>query len=325
MIAVNRLAEKVHTLASYYGFGSVSYTNVLRDVISADSAEYWFKPVGWNNKKRSAEESHPQVGMHVVSAWTVGYYLLNLLTTYCSSSLVEPTTTMHHQTNNTRSSSLLPPGKPKLPPQNLPPVLTSDLTVGDLAEQWMLSSNNNDVTTKCSDYDDTGSTTTTPCIFSWISGITDFPEAALAPFIVKNSGWSFAEDHGKLGLVPEGGINSTVTLEFHNNATTHPIRSVMLMAMKSFGDKWANSSVRVQAFEIQRNDETVDDKGFVPPLVPIASIEVLGFHDSKTSVSYKESIPISMIGATSSTSSLRLTMELVGGSTAKIMGLTVCS
>lgn len=69
--------------------------------------------------------------------------------------------------------------------------------------------------------------------------------------------------------------------------------------MKSFGDR----SIRVQTFEIQRN-ETLE--GF--PL-PIASIEVLGFHDSETSVSYKESISIS-IGA--SKSSLRLTMELVG-------------
>lgn len=145
---------------------------------------------------------------------------------------------------------------------------------------------------KCSD----GIGSTTQCIFSWISGITYFPEVALAPFIVNNSGRSFAEDHDKLGLVPEG-INSTVTLKFHN--ATHPIRSVTLMAMKSFGDR----SIRVQTFEIQRN-ETLE--GF--PL-PIASIEVLGFHDSETSVSYKESISIS-IGA--SKSSLRLTMELVG-------------
>ena len=288
---------------------------MLRDVISADSAEYWFKPVGWNTRKRSSksEEVHPQVGMHIVSAWTIGYYLLNLLTTYCS---LEPTmqsneTSLFH--NHSLSHKLpelqgtrnfIHPGKPKLPPQNLPPVLTSDLTVGDLAEQWMVN--------KTKDVQCSVGIEPTQCIFSWISGITDFPEVALAPFIVNNSGWSFAEDHGKLGLVPEG-IKATVTLEFHNSI--HPIRSVMLMNMKSFGDKWANSSVRVQAFEIQQN-ETVEGS----PL-PIASVEVLGFHDSETSVSYKESIPIS-IGA--SKSSLRLTMELVGGSTAKIMGLTVC-
>ena len=57
------------------------------------------------------------------------------------------------------------------------------------------------------------------------------------------------EDHGKLGLVAEG-ANSTTTLEFHN--ATHPIRSIMIMAMKSYGDRWANSSVRVQAFEFQQ-------------------------------------------------------------------------
>ena len=33
MITFNQLAEKVHTLASYYGLGLVSYTSVMRDVI----------------------------------------------------------------------------------------------------------------------------------------------------------------------------------------------------------------------------------------------------------------------------------------------------
>ena len=69
MITFNQLAEKVHTLASYYGLGLVSYTSVMRDVIYGDGA---------------SEEMHPQFGVHVVSAWAVGYYLLSLVTTYCS-------------------------------------------------------------------------------------------------------------------------------------------------------------------------------------------------------------------------------------------------
>ena len=69
MITFNQLAEKVHTLASYYGLGLVSYTSVMRDVIYGDGA---------------SEEMHPQFGVHVVSVWAVGYYLLSLVTTYCS-------------------------------------------------------------------------------------------------------------------------------------------------------------------------------------------------------------------------------------------------
>jgi len=315
MITVNRLAEKVHTLASYYGFGSVSYASVMRDVIYGDSAEYWFKPVGWNNRKKSSEEIHPQVGMHAVSAWTVGYYLLNLVTTYCS---LEPEmqanateVLRNHSANHKLSESLgtprIFPGKPRLPPQHLPPVLTSSLTVGDLSGQWR-TNETEDV--KCMPIDEKD---IKGCALNWVSGISTSPEKALEPFIVNNSGWSFIKDHGKLGLVPEG-IKSTMTLEFHNS--THPIRSVTLMTMKSYGDRWTNSSVRVQAFEIQQNKII---EGF--PL-PIASIHVLGFHDSETSVSYKSTIPINIDAIKSS---LQLTVELVGGSTAKIMGLTVCS
>jgi len=104
------------------------------------------------------------------------------------------------------------------------------------------------------------------------------PEEALSPFIVQNTGWSFVKDHGKLGLVPEG-VNSTMILEFHS--TTHPIHSVTVLTMKSYGDRQADSYVRVQTFELQRNLE----------MKSIASIDILGFHDSEMSVSYKYSIP----------------------------------
>ena len=80
-------------------------------------------------------------------------------------------------------------------------------------------------------------------------------------------------DHSKLGLVAEG-ANSKMTLEFHN--ATHPIRSVMIMAMKSYGDKWTNSHVLVQAFEFQhQNNETMGHS----PALPVASMDSIpGFH-----------------------------------------------
>jgi len=310
---VNLFAQKVHTLANYYGFGSVSYTSVLDDVIYGDSQEYWFKPVGWNNRKKSAEEIHPQLGMHVVSAWTVGYYLLNLVTTYCSLEPVMLSNTAIHNPSELQENQSLPPGKPKMAPpaHKLPPALTSDLTVGQLSEKWSRTNETQEL--ECTTAQDLSSK---QCAFSWIRGISkDSPKDTFAPFIVNNTGWSFVKDHGKLGLVAEG-ANSTTTLEFHN--ATHPIRSIMIMAMKSYGDRWANSSVRVQAFEFQQNNKTM---GHSP--LPVASMDISGVHNSETSVSYKYSIPINIEDASSN--GIRLTMELVGGSTAKIMGLSVCS
>ena len=305
---VNLLAQKVHTLANYYGFGSVSYTSVLEDVIYGDSEEYWFKPVGWNSRKKLGEEIHPQLGMHVVSAWTVGYYLLNLVTTYCSLQPVMLLNAAILEPAELQGNQSLPPGKPKKsPPHKLPPALTSNLTVGQLSEQWRT---NEIQGVQCT------ADEAKECVLSWISGISeDSPEDAFAPFIVNNTGWSFVKDHGKLGLVPEG-ANATTILEFHN--ATHPIRSVTILAMKSYGDRWANSSVLVQAFEFQKSDKSMEHS----PL-PVASMDISGFHSSDTSVSYKYSIPIDIKDATSN--GIRLTMELVGGSTAKIMGLTVCS
>ena len=314
---VNLFAEKVHTMAKYYGFGSVSYTSVLDDVISADSQEYWFKPVGWNTRARNHEDIHPQLGMHVVSAWTVGYYLLNLVTTYCSLEPVMLSNTGIHKSSELQGNQGIPPGKPKNAPSahKLPPALTSDLTVGQLSEKWSRINKTQEV--DCTTAEDSSSK---HCAFFWISGISNFsPMDTFAPFIVNNTGWSFVTDHAKLGLVAEG-ANSKMTLEFRN--ATHPIRSVMIMAMKSYGDRWNNSHVLVQAFEFQQNNETM---GYSP--LPLASMDIQGFHNSETSVSYKYSIPINIKDATpgSTSNGIGLTMELVGGSTAKIMGLSVCS
>lgn len=137
---LNLFAQTVHTLANYYGFGSVSYyTSVLDYVIYGDSQEYWFKPVGWNSAaKKRAEDGHPQLGMHVVSAWTVGYYLLNLVTTYCSLEPVMLSNDVLHMPSELQGNQSVPPGKPKNAPSThkLPPALTSDLTVGQLFEKW---------------------------------------------------------------------------------------------------------------------------------------------------------------------------------------------
>jgi len=80
------------------------------------------------------------------------------------------------------------------------------------------------------------------------------------------------------------------------------------VALVVYEDRWANSPVRVQAFEFQQKNKTM---GHSP--LPVASMDISGVHNSETSVSYKYSIPINIEDASSNI--IRLTMELVGGST----------
>ena len=49
--------------------------------------------------------------------------------------------------------------------------------------------------------------------------------------------------------------------------------------------------------------------------LPVASMDISRVHNSETSVSYKYSIPINIEDASSN--GIRLTMELVGGSTVR--------
>jgi len=313
------LSEKIQTLATYYGFGAASYVSVLGDVILGDPNEYWFKPVGWNYRpsyRNPARENevHPQVGMHIVSAWTVGYYLLNLVTSQCG---IEQEKAITHnllaqQSSISSDQKLVPPGAPQFPPLSLnilPPPLTEDLTV----RQYPLNLIKNEAKPARNTLGKQECTDIVPsCSFTWISGVkTEIDiEKLWAPIIANNNGWSFQVEHNKVGLVPVC-INSTIELAVPNMIDSSII--VTIMAMKSYGHKWANSIIHVDVFVEENNTLSLK-----------SSIDVLGFHEEQVSMSYVNTISVSINATKTRPKSLYLKITLIEGTTAKIMGLTIC-
>jgi len=326
------LSEKIQTLATYYGFGAASYVSVLGDVILGDPNEYWFKPVGWNTRQAyrnpaKENEVHPQVGMHIVSAWTIGYYLLNLARSQCG--IEQEKAIIHnllvHQPSNIDSSAgsiltpllsldqkLVPPGAPQFPPLSLnilPPPLTEDLTVRqyplNLIKDEAKPARNTLGKQECTDI-------VPYCSFTWISGVkTEIDiEKLWAPIIAINTGWSFQEEHSKVGLVPVC-INSTIELAIPNMIDSSII--VTIMAMKSYGHKWANSIIHVDSFVEENNILSLK-----------SSIDVLGFHEEQVSMSYVNTISVNINATKTRPKSLYLKITLIEGTTAKITGLTIC-
>ena len=64
IMATMELSQAVSALASYYGFGRVSYANVVRDIVYGDTKEFWFSPEGWwpPKAKQMEREIHPGMG-----------------------------------------------------------------------------------------------------------------------------------------------------------------------------------------------------------------------------------------------------------------------
>lgn len=157
-----------------------------------------------------------------------------------------------------------------------------------------------------------------PCIYSWVSNLERKLDNAqrltdkLKPFITSNEGWSAADDNNKLGWVPSSGNGSKFTMEWKK--ISQPVRAVTWMIMRSYGEKWEGSKLKVEVWS---------------GATKLASDEIAGFHDKKTSETYNIKMRLDTAtgngveGATVG-SDLKITFELIGGTTFKISGMAIC-
>lgn len=296
--------------------------------------------------------------MHISNVWVVGYYLLNLVTTYCSlPEIVNQGKGEGYQSliHNRLHAGLdrnskgvwdygyqthhgMPPfhdskelkGGPKHKPRGLPPVLTDDLSLEHITQLWADDAESHSnlwkSTEECSaegKIANDDEPIEKPCMYSWVVGLERFLDKAKAltgkinPQLTVNEGWSAVDDNNKLGWVPEK-LHSKFTMEW--KAVTQPVRALTLMTMRSYGEKWADSKLRVEIWSGEKL---------------MASDEMVGFHDKNTSETYNVKIKIGshVSGEDASSSAdeevpigseLKINFELVGGTTFKISGMAVC-
>jgi hypothetical protein len=70
ILETTALSKAMHVLANYYGLGSVSYADAVRDWVYGDAHEILFSP-GWYKGKggKFSREIHPGQGAHMSMAW----------------------------------------------------------------------------------------------------------------------------------------------------------------------------------------------------------------------------------------------------------------
>ena len=163
-------SQTIHLLSGYYGIGSMSYADAVRDIVYGDTREWWFSSNWYEKTDTYTRAVHPNMGFHISMVWIVAYNLFNLVTTYCSLPIISTTTTnnkanhqrqrrqrrRHHTGIEITSNgiwdyghtnrSLLTDvslrytkelvGGPKQKPRCLPPPLTPDLSLEYITELW---------------------------------------------------------------------------------------------------------------------------------------------------------------------------------------------
>jgi len=298
IMATTQLNQAWHVLSTYYGAGMMSYADVVRDLVYGDTKETTFTSKGWypGGGPEMKREIHPGVAAHMSMGFTIAYYLLELTSFAC---------TMDWQANTTyfggkglpesvSDSTLNLIRYPRPPPRHLPPPLLTNLSLASVSEDWLQS----DALPACR------GNAKSRCPVSWVSGMVlskDVKriEEYLSPYIIEHGNWTInVQKKGKEGYEPDG--NGTMVWDFDLNQT---VSTLSLFYMKSYGDNWENSLMRVSLI----------DKNISTEITTLS-----GFHDKETSEMYTEEI------ALNATSRLRMAMDLVGGTTFKLMGITVC-
>ena len=203
------------------------------------------------------------------------------------------------------------PGKPKTPPEALPPNLTPLLNLEDVSDIWRAEASASLSSSSCD-----ANEPEKRCIFSWISGLSQqqkdsaWIESMFKKHTKENTGWKIIDENGKIGYMPTK-IGDKMVLEFTDLA--QPISSVTFFIMKSYGEKWEGSRLRASVAE--RHSSA--DWGVVD------TVNLSGVHAKNTSEMYPEKMNLPHPIPTAS--SLQVSYELTGGTTFKIMGLAICS
>jgi len=316
-------SQGIQVLVNYYGFASLSYADAVRDWVYADTRETWLSPPGWYKNGKYEKEIHPTMAMHLSMAWMVAYNSWNMASTYCSM-----TTNQQSQQNASgeieyhatadgfpplTNQHVVPSPKPRHVHQSLPPLVTQDLSLEHVSSLW---ENATDAAAKKTQ-EDCLDESQSPCLFGWILGLDNdmkIVKQVFETYTTVNKGWDFMVDYKKWGWVPVDGVSSQLVMEFPN--VTQPIRSISLLYMKSYGERWKDSVLRVSC--LSRLSNTTEWVQLLHQDDFLA-----GTHAKNTSESYTHEIMLAK--QVSSGSHLRVELELVNGSTFKIMGLTVCS
>jgi hypothetical protein len=314
IMATTNAGRSMQLLATYYGIGTVSYTHMIRDIVYKKTREIMFSPKGWyrggTSSKYMDQENHPPATMHVTVALSMSYYLLVLASTYCDMARTAQQSRHINKTHYPDDS---------FDTRALPPPLSSKTSLEDISQLWRPSiqqvQSSDEAIQSCDEDIKSNTESHNRCSFAWMSGLATKASANMTiedifrPYLLATSKWKVDNGGGLSGWSPVGPEDRFV-FETRIKATAPgETRSMTILYLKSWDDKWINSRAEVTVWN---NGDTL-----------LARQELRGYHTQRTSKFFRADVDFSSPAAANST--VKVEVRLVSGSTFKIKGLVICS
>ncbi len=317
-------------LTKWYDTVAVSYAEVVRDVAYANTKDATFF-----NKK----DVHFGYWAHQTIAWTVGFGSLDLISHYCDDEY-----RLRSMAADDEISEMII-GKDNLDQQQqerqlyLPPPLTEDLKLENVTAEFDEAKAHALAHLKCAgDGNGDGDGTSfdrSPCVVAWISSPGMFNGNNVQRFMnqhmVHNQDWNVETNTGNGGWTNKVGwvatsANATFTLTFKENEMNKDVNTVTIFYMKSYGEKWADSKARFTVIvdDAKKSPNATSDSndGMTLEAPPLLQKDIWGVHNISYSLSLSEKFILPQ--TVSKGQSMTMTVDLVSGSTFKIMGMMFC-
>lgn len=249
-----------------------------------------------------SREIHPPATTHISISLVLAYYLLQIASTACSIPKDWKGTkyTGGHGLPALRDSEGLV-GPPRPTRNALPPPLHTGLQLDSVTAEW---ENATEIQCYWSDI--------VRCPVSWVSGFSlktdpDLVNKYWEPYIEQPTGWELRDDRKvkkaskKYGYSPNA-VGDKLTLKFD---LEQDIQTLGVFFMKSYGDKWENSTSKIVILDGDTS---------------ITTHEIQGFHDKETSEMYNEEVQFAK-----PLRKFQIQFEHKAGQTFNLMGLAVCT
>ena len=319
--------EVLTQLSRWYGTMLISYADVVRDLVYMDTSENTFS-ANWPIDKKNGEmkkEVHFQAPGHQVIAWALTFAAFDMASNYCTDKTWTGKVEEYSDTggdDDTNNGLFDPIGA-------LPPPLTDDTMLSTVSKQWgdAVALKDKQIAEQCSSVNK--NIRGNPCVMAFTIGPASISSKGnfnqyMSKFIRESKGWMWEDNiksygwTNKLGWIAnEAGAKVVIALD----SLDRPVRVITLISMRSYGEKWEGSEVKLTATvtKAAKNLTTKD-----PNDTNVTSMHISGSHNVSASISHTDVMTLEGAGAENG-DSMTLEIELVGGNTFKIQGLMMCS